>query len=105
MRRESLAEETIDGIIFGMILANSPTLAARQKEYQARIRANFGAIKDKTKPQLIAALKFSCPAYILELLEKNDLGQLQSRVAYSMESGDRDGMLRQALGLPPKEKK
>lgn len=105
MRRERISDETRDGQMFALALLSNPTIVARQLAYRDRIRSNFEAIAEKTKPQLIAALKFSCPAYILESLEKNDLAQLQSRVAYSMESGDRDGKPRQSLGLPPKEKK
>ena len=97
-----LSEETIDGLLFGMALACNPKVIARQKAYHARLRANREAIKDKTKAELIAALKFHMPSYITELLEKNDLHDLQSRVAYSLQSSD-SGRLREALGLPPRE--
>jgi hypothetical protein len=100
MARARLSEETIDGLLFGMALASNPKVIAGQKAYNARLRANREAIKDKSKAELIAALKAHCPAYITELLEKNDLPALQDRVAYSLQ-GSGTELLREALGLAP----
>jgi hypothetical protein len=98
VRARRLSDETIDGLMLEMALASNPKVKARREAYYARIRASREAIKGKSKADLIAALKSHCPAYITELLEKNDLPALQDRVAYSLQASGTE-VLREALGL------
>ena len=78
-RRERLSDETIDGLMFEWRLASNPQVTARREAYFAKLKAFRESTAAKTKSEMISELKADCPAYILELLEKNSEAQIRDR--------------------------
>ena len=78
-RRFRMSDETRDGLIFELALRSNPRITAARDAYYARLRAFAAANEHKTKAEMIAELKADCPAYIVELLEKDSLEGIRSR--------------------------
>jgi len=104
-RRKDLlvADETLDGIMFGMALASKPGVMQRRDAFWASVRQDTEAMVHIPKDRLIATLKQMNPAYIVELLERNTPVELRHRIAHSMRGKNRSEWL-VALGIPePRE--
>ena len=78
-RGSVMESETMDGIIFGMQLATNPKIAAARKAYFQRRAAFSEANKHKTRDEMIAELKAHNPAYLVDLLRRQDEASVRDR--------------------------
>lgn len=78
-----MSDETLDGIAYGLKLAGIPGLKERRLDYERRINECRKQAASMTREQIVARLREDMPAYIGELLMKEDLGRLHDRYAHT----------------------
>lgn len=87
MAMRGMSDETLDGIVFGMALANRlatrPEAKRRASEYRRKLQQAREIAAAKDRAELIADLRAHNPAYVEEWLSKNDVADLRDRHAHT----------------------
>lgn len=100
-----MAEETIDGLTFGLRLMAMPGVMERRNKFWDRVAKIKHSVQGCSKEQLVKALKQSWDVYIEELLEKMSHADLIDKVTMTIANTKDGDRLREILQLPyvPKE--
>lgn len=85
-KRESLSDETIDGLAFGMRLAMNPKVQAQRRAYLERLAKCRAASAHLSKADMIAELVQHNPAYLVKVLERSSEEAIRNRYVHTFAS-------------------
>ena len=81
MRRYRMADETRDGLLFEMRLMSNPKIMAAKADYEKRLATSRQHAMLLDREMMVQKLREHMPAYIEDLLMKEDIGALRERFA------------------------